>query len=115
MFVGPRHSYCGPLHVVNGWLALGVVWYGQALPLHARIQDPENEVKNAMIAQFALWSALGHREVRQDKCGELAVGQLHGDRRRYRLFGCCTHHGRASCEEWCCEPENQITVDATRS
>jgi hypothetical protein len=36
--------------IVNGRLALGVMWYGQALPLHARIQDPEDEVKDAMIA-----------------------------------------------------------------
>jgi hypothetical protein len=29
--------------IVNGRLALGVVWNGQALPLHPRIQHPQNE------------------------------------------------------------------------
>lgn len=45
--------------VVNGRFAVGVVWYGQALPLHPRVEHPEDEVKDSVIAQFALWSALG--------------------------------------------------------
>ena len=50
--------------IVNGRLALCIVWNGQALPLHPRIKHPQNEVEDAVIAQFALRSPLGHREVR---------------------------------------------------
>jgi hypothetical protein len=35
---------------VDGRLAIGIVWYWQALPLHTCIQDPQDEVKDAMIA-----------------------------------------------------------------
>src|SRR5215216_4747800 len=52
--------------VVNGWLALGVVWNGQALPLHPRIKHPQNEVEDAVIAQFALRSRLGI-----ERCGKI--------------------------------------------
>ena len=45
--------------VVNGRLALCVVWNGQALPLHPRVEDPQDEIKDAIIAQFALRSPLG--------------------------------------------------------
>jgi hypothetical protein len=71
--------------------------YGQALPLHPRVEDPQDEVKNPVIAQFALRSTLGHRKVRQDKCGERRFGELDGNRRRYRL--CCrgAHYAMASC------------------
>ena len=85
--------------VVDGRLAMRVLGDGQALPLHPGIEDPQDQVKDAMVAQFALWAPLGHREVREDKCGELAIGQLHRDRRRYRLFCRCTHYGKASGEE----------------
>src|SRR5215475_14135473 len=54
-----------------------------------------------MIAQFALRPSLGHREVRQDKCGELCVGELDGKRRRCRLWCRGAHDVRASCEEGC--------------
>src|SRR6266702_4263004 len=86
--------------VVNGRLALGVVWYGQALPLHPCIEHPQDEVKDAIIAQFALRSPLGHREVRQDKCLELRFGELDRNRRRCRLGCRGAHHAMASCEEW---------------
>jgi hypothetical protein len=39
-------------------------WYGH----------PQNEVKEAMIANFARRTPLGHREVREDKCGDLVFG-----------------------------------------
>ncbi len=45
--------------VVNSRLALRVVWNGQALPLHPRIKHPQNEIEDAVIAQFALRSPLG--------------------------------------------------------
>ena len=86
--------------VVDGRLALGVLRYGDALPLHACIQDPQNEVKDAMIAQFALRTPLGHREVRQDKCGELRCGELDRNRRRCRLWCSSAHHAMTSWEEW---------------
>jgi hypothetical protein len=47
-----------------GWLAVGVCGHGQTLPLHARVEHPEDEGEEAMIAEFALGSALGHGEVR---------------------------------------------------
>jgi hypothetical protein len=46
------------------WVARGICRDGQALPLHPRIEDPQDEVKDATIAQCALWTSLGHREVR---------------------------------------------------
>ena len=45
--------------IVDGRLALGVLWYGQALPLHPGVEHPQDEVKDAIIAQFALRSTLG--------------------------------------------------------
>jgi hypothetical protein len=98
--IGPFRKDAVDGRVVDGWLALGTVRDGQALPLHARIQDPQDEIEDPMIAQFALWSALGHREVRQDKCGEFVFGQLHGDRCRYRLLGRYAHQMTASCAMW---------------
>src|SRR5215471_3448901 len=85
--------------VVNSRLPLGVVRHGQTLPLHPGVEHPQDEVKNAVIAQFALWPALGHREVRQDKCRELGFRELDRNRRSYRLLGCCAHHAMASWEE----------------
>src|SRR5215475_3821405 len=63
------------------------------------VEHPQDEVKDAIIAQFALWPTLGHREVRQDKCLELGFGELDRNRRRYRLLGCCAHQAMASWEE----------------
>ena len=40
--------------VVDSRLPIGVCRDGQALPLHARIQKPQDEVKDTIIAQFAL-------------------------------------------------------------
>ena len=56
--------------------------YWQALPLHTRIEDPQDQIEDAVIAQFAFRPAHGHREVREDKCDELRPGELHGNRRR---------------------------------
>src|SRR6266850_3064982 len=53
-----------------------------------------------MIAEFAFRTPLGHREVREDTCGELGFRQLHGDRRNLRVFDCGAHHARASCEAY---------------
>src|SRR2546421_363788 len=67
------------------------------------------------IAQFALWSPLGHREVREDKCGELRCRELDGNRRRCRLWCRGVHHGMASCEEWRYALKNHIDFDITIS
>ena len=53
--------------------------------LPARVEQPYDEGEDTMIAQFALWTTPGHREVRQDKCTEPRVGELDGNWRRYRL------------------------------
>src|SRR5882672_11529519 len=70
--------------------------------------------KDAIIAQFALWTPLGHGEVRQDKCNELGFRELDGNRRRCRL--CCryAHHAKTSCAGYCHVLENQITSYPTR-
>src|SRR5262249_31109721 len=102
----PERPIIGPLRkdfvdgrVVDGRLAWGVCRHGQTLPLHPGVEHPQDEVKDAIIAQFALWTALGHGEVRQDKCLELRFGKLDGNRRRCRLWGYGTHQVTASCEE----------------
>jgi len=72
-------------------VTLGVFGHGQALPLHPRIQHPQDEVEDAMIAEFALGAALGHGEVRQDKLMKLGVRELDGNRRGCRLLCQCGH------------------------
>ena len=86
--------------VVDGRLAMGIFRYRQALPLHARIQDPQDEVKDAVIAQFALRASLGHREVREDKGRELWFGELDGNRRRCRLCCQCAYQAKPSYEAY---------------
>ena len=49
--------------VVDGWLSMRVLRDGQALPLHPSIEDRQDEVEEAMIAEFAPGSALGQGEV----------------------------------------------------
>src|SRR5215475_5471689 len=69
--VGPFGKRSVDVGVVDVRRASGTFWNGQALPLHAGIEHPQDEVKEAMIADFALRTALGHREVREDKFVEL--------------------------------------------
>ena len=85
---------------MQGRFAVGVGGDKQALPLHPRIQDPEDEVKDAVVAQCALRATLGHREVRQDKCGELGCGELDRNRCRCRLWCRGAHRAMASGEKW---------------
>ena len=96
--IGPSGKDFVDGRVVNGWLALRVVWNGQALPLHPGVKHPQDEVKDAIIAQFALRAPLGHRKVWQDKCGELWFGELDGNWRRYRLWYRGAHDIMASYE-----------------
>ena len=94
--------------VVYRRFPMGACRHRQALPLHPRIQDPQDQVKDLMIAQFTLGSALGHGEVRQDKCRELRFGELDRNRRLCGLWGRGAHQARASCEESGYVLENQI-------
>jgi hypothetical protein len=80
--------------IVNGGFPIGVLRYGQTLPLHPGVEDPEDEIKDAMIAQFALRPVLGHREVRQDKCLELRFGELDRNPRCCRLW--CSRNWEAN-------------------
>ena len=56
------------------------------LPLHAGVEHPQDEVEDAMIAQFTFRPAAGHRKMREDKCDELRLGELDGNRRRSWAF-----------------------------
>jgi hypothetical protein len=85
---------------MDGRFALGVLWYGQALPLQACIEDPQNEVESVVIAEFAFWPALEHQEMREDTCGELRCGELGGDRHGCRLCCCCDPHAMPACQEY---------------
>jgi hypothetical protein len=84
--------------VVHVWFASGVFRHGQALPLHAGIKDPQDEVEKAMVAECVRWTPLRSREMREDTCGELGCRPLHGNRRYGRIFSRGAHHVRASCE-----------------
>src|ERR1700747_202962 len=64
---------------VDGRLALGVFRHRQAFPWPPRREDPQDEVKEAMIAELTLGSALGHGEVRQDQLMKLSVRELDGN------------------------------------
>src|SRR5208283_1233435 len=65
--------------------------YRQALPLHACVEHPQDEVEDAMIAEFTPRPPPGHRQVRKDKCDELWLGELNGNRRRRWTFGHIAH------------------------
>src|SRR5216683_6812698 len=85
--------------VMDDRVAIGVFRYGQTLPLHPGVEHPQDEVKDPIIAQFALRPSLGHREVRQDKCLELWFGELDRNRRRCRLWCSSAHQAMASWKE----------------
>jgi len=59
--------------------------------LHTCVEYPQDKVEDAMIAEFALRSTPGRRQVRGDKCGELRLGELNGNRRRSWAFCHITH------------------------
>jgi hypothetical protein len=64
--------------LVEGWLTLGVWRDGQALPLHPCIEHREDEVEDAVRAEFTFGPTLGHREGREEKFRELRGGELTG-------------------------------------
>src|SRR5271155_4295218 len=67
-------------------LLIGCPGDRQALPLHACVEYPQDKVEDAMIAEFTLRSAPRHRQVREDECDELRLGELNGNRRRSSTF-----------------------------
>jgi hypothetical protein len=97
--IGPFRKDAVDGGVMDGKLAMRVLGYGHALPLHPGLEDPPNEIQETMITQFALGTTLGHREVREDPCGELRGGALDRHGRRCRRLGRGVPHARASYEE----------------
>jgi hypothetical protein len=112
--IRPSGKDLGDGRIVEGRLALDVVRHGPTLPLHPGVEDPQEEVKDALRAQFALRSPLGHRQGRQEKGRELWVGKLDRNRRRYRL--CChsTPSAMASWEAGGGDLEKRMASDTTR-
>ena len=117
----PERPIIGPFgedavhgRVVNDWLPIDVMRHRQAFPLHPGVEHPQDEVKDPVIAEFALGTALRHRKVWQDKCRELWFGEL--DRNRCRCWLLCryAHHAMASWEEGEGDLEKRITSDTTR-
>ncbi len=80
--VSPFREHLEDGRVVDQGGPVGRSGYWHALPLHTRIEDPQDQIENAMIAQFTFRPTAGHRKVREDKCDELRPGELHGNRRR---------------------------------
>jgi len=97
--IGPFGTGSIDVRVVNGWFASRAFRNGQALPLHAGIEHPQDEVKEVMIAEFALWTTFGHREVWEDTCVELGFGELDGNGRGCWVFCLCIHGFLASFED----------------
>src|SRR3989442_1301516 len=97
--IGPSGKDFVDGRIVDGRLALGIVRHRQTLPLHSGVAPPQDEVQDPIRAQFALWTALGHREVRQEKCLELGFRELDRNRRRCRLWCSSAHQAMASWKE----------------
>ena len=91
----PSGKHFGDCCVVDGRFTLGVVWDGQALPRHPGVEHPHDEVADTLRAECALRPPLGHREVWQDKCGELVLRELDRNRRRCRLLCRGAHYAMA--------------------
>jgi hypothetical protein len=66
---------------------MGIFRKGQALPLPPGLEDPQDEVEEAMLAEFALWTPFGPREVREDKSIELGFAELDGNGRGCSVDG----------------------------
>src|SRR5580700_7735359 len=84
--MGPSRENFVNGRVMDPSLSIGCPGHRQALPLHACVEYPQDKVEDAMIAEFALRSAPGRREVREDKCDELRLGKLNGNRPRSWAF-----------------------------
>src|SRR5271156_5591274 len=80
--VSPLREHLVDRRVVDQGGPVAGSGYWHALPLHTRIEDPQDQIENPMIAQFTFRPAPGHRKVWEDKCDELRTGELHGNWRR---------------------------------
>src|SRR5262245_15953800 len=74
--IRPSGKDFGDGRIVDGRLALGIVRHGQTLPLHPGVKDPQDEIEDAVIAQFVPGAVLWYREMRQEKCLELGFKEL---------------------------------------
>ena len=79
--------------------AVAVFGHGQTFPLHASVEDPQNQIEEVMVAEFAPGPTPGHGEVGQDKWVELRFRQLHRNRRGNGLLGWRGHDEMALFEE----------------
>src|SRR5271166_1687503 len=104
--VGPFRESFVDCRVMDSRLSVGCPWDRQALPLHACVEHPQNEVEDAMIAEFTLRPPPGHRQVRKDKCGELWLGELNGNRRRRWTFGHIAHR------KWFVDKHEHLTSES---
>src|SRR5271166_4453085 len=59
-----------------------------------------------MIAEFTPRPPPGHRQVRKDKCDELWLGKLNGNRRRRWTFGHIAHR------KWLDDKHEQMTSES---
>jgi hypothetical protein len=67
-----------------------------------------------MIAEFALRSTPGRRQVRGDKCGELRLGELNGNRRRSWAFCHIAHRKWVDEKPERSSPESLIVAYSTK-
>src|SRR5208283_1141042 len=104
--VGPFRESFVDCRVMDSRLSVGCPWDRQALPLHACVEHPQNEVEDAMIAEFTPRPPPGHRQVRKDKCDELWLGELNGNRRRRWTFGHIAHR------KWLDDKHEQLTSES---
>ena len=84
--IGPSGEYFVDGRVMDHGGPVTGTRHCQAFPLHTCIEHPENQIKNAVIAEFAFRPAPGHREVREDECDELRLGELNRNWRCDRAF-----------------------------
>src|SRR2546429_9742559 len=71
--IGPFGKGSVDIRIVDFRLAMNVFRNEQAFPWHPRIEHPEDEVKEAMIADFTRRATFRHREVREDNCTGMGV------------------------------------------
>src|SRR5580704_17376570 len=95
-------------------LPIGCPGHRQALRLHACVEYPEDKVEDAMIAEFARRSTPGRRQVRGDKCGELRLGELNGNRRRSWAFCHIPHRKWVDERPERSSPESLIVAYSTK-
>ena len=94
--VGPFGEHLVDGRVVDHGGPVACLGHRQALPLHTRVEHPQDQIEDAVIAQFAFRPAPGHREVREDKCDELRLGELNRNRRCGGAFCHLAHPDMAS-------------------